>query len=80
MWLILLDPGIRRDDENGVNQSFPKEPLFFYQISLAFALLSIRGMPWHLIFTPTFNASNSVELGAGFRVSDTPGYFRVRIQ
>ena len=23
MWLILLGPGIRRDNENGANQSFP---------------------------------------------------------
>ena len=40
MWLVLLDPGIRRDDENGVNQSFLRlcysnkveKPFGFFQL------------------------------------------------
>ena len=30
MWLILLDPGIRRDGENGINQSFLKDDKELY--------------------------------------------------
>ena len=35
MWLILLDPGIRRDDENGVNQSFLRQEFLILRQNIA---------------------------------------------